>query len=105
MDLSEYREAVRAQLARDVSEEVARDEREVDLYVRFQIDQAISSYEASINNAEERAESGMTPHHEADWRAFGCKQIACIRELLEIRRQLEATTGRMSASVAAVHHA
>ena len=51
MNLQDYRSSVRAQLAAEVSEEVANDEREIDLYVRFQIDQSIKSYEASINNA------------------------------------------------------
>jgi len=91
MNLQDYRSSVRAQLAAEVSDEVAGDEREVDLYVRFQIDQSIRSYEASINNAEERAETGATPHHEADWRAFGARQIARIRELLDIRRELEGS--------------
>ena len=98
MNLQDYRSSVRAQLAAEVSEEVANDEREIDLYVRFQIDQSIKSYEASINNAEERAETGATPHHEADWRAFGTKQIARIRELLDIRRELETARRTAGAS-------
>jgi hypothetical protein len=98
MNLQDYRSSVRAQLAAEVSDEVAGDEREVDLYVRFQIEQSIKSYEASINNAEERAETGATPHHEADWRAFGAKQIARIRELLDIRRELDGVRRAAGAS-------
>ena len=90
MNLDDYREAVRSQLAAEVCEALARDRREVDLHVRFQIQQEIATFEACINYAEDRAEAAPSPDVEAQWRDYGCRQIARIRELLSIRRQLES---------------
>ena len=90
MKLEDYREAVRAQLAAEVCEALARDRQEVDLHVRFQIQQEITNFEACINYAEHRAEAAPSPDLEAQWRDYGCRQIARIRELLNIRRELES---------------
>jgi hypothetical protein len=90
MNLEDYREAVRAQLAAEVCEAIARDRREVDQHVRFQIQREIASFEACINYAEDRAEAAPSPDLEAQWRDYGCRQIARIRELLNIRRELES---------------
>ncbi len=90
MNLDDYREAVRAQLAAEVCEALARDRLEVDLHVRFQIQQEITTFEACINYAEHRAEAAPSPDLEAQWRDYGCRQIARIKELLDIRRQLES---------------
>jgi hypothetical protein len=90
MNLDDYREAVRARLAAEVCEALARDLREVDLHVRFRIQQEIATFEACINYAEDRAEAAPSPDVEAQWRDYGCRQIAQIRELLNIRRELES---------------
>jgi hypothetical protein len=91
MTLEEYREAVRSQLAAEVCEALARDHREVDRHMRFQIQQQITVFEACINYAEDRAEAAPSPDVEAQWRDYGCRQIARIRELLNIRRELESS--------------
>ncbi|MDB5480077.1 MAG: hypothetical protein JWO83_1130 [Caulobacteraceae bacterium] len=90
MNLEDYREAVRAQLAAEVCEALARDRLEVDLHVRFQIQKEIAAFEACINYAEDRAEAAPSPDLEAQWRDYGCRQIARIRELLNIRRELDS---------------
>jgi len=90
MRLEDYREAVRAHLAAEVCEAIARDLREVDQHVRFQIQQEIATFEACINYAEHRAEAAPSPDLEAQWRDYGCRQIARIKELLNIRRELES---------------
>jgi hypothetical protein len=90
MTLEDYREAVRAHLAAEVCEAIARDRREVDHHVRFQIQQEIAAFEAYINYAEDRAETAGSADLEAQWRDYGCRQIARIRELLNIRRELES---------------
>jgi hypothetical protein len=73
-----------------VCEALARDHREVDMHVRFQIQQAITTHEACINYAEDRAEAAPSPDLEAQWRDYGARQIARIKELLTIRRELES---------------
>ena len=90
MTLEDYRQAVQAQLAAEVCEALAQDRREVDLHVRFQIQQEIATFEARINYAEDRAEAAPSPDLEAQWRDYGCRQIARIKELLNIRRELES---------------
>ena len=90
MTLEDYRATVRAHLALEVCEALARDHREVDMHVRFQIQQAITTFEACINYAEDRAEAAPSPDLEAQWRDYGARQIARIKELLTIRRELKS---------------
>ena len=89
MTLDDYREDVRARLAAEVCDALARDQREIELHVRFQIQQDIASFEACINYAEDRAEAARSRDVETHWRDYGARQIARIRELLAIRRELD----------------
>jgi hypothetical protein len=89
MTLEDYRETVRAHLALEVCDALARDRREVDLHVRFQIQQAITAFEACISYAEDRAQAAPSVDLEAQWRDYGARQIARIKELLKLRRELE----------------
>ena len=89
MTLEQFREAVRAQLAAEVCEAIAADPMEVERHVRFRIAQDIATCEASINHAEDCAESEPSRTLEDAWRAYGARQIAHIRELLEIRKELD----------------
>jgi hypothetical protein len=90
MTLEDYRETVRAHLALEVCDALARDEREVDLHVRFQIQQAITAFEGCISYAEDRAGAALSADVEARWRDYGARQISRIQELLKLRRELES---------------
>jgi hypothetical protein len=90
MTLEDYRQEVRTQLAVEVCEALSLDRREVDLHVRFQIQQAIAAFEACISYAEDRAQAAPSADLEAQWRDYGARQIARIKELLKLRRELEA---------------